>query len=106
MTVILSNFNPCKKKFTGRFLGKIAVKWILKIPPHLAYVATLPCETSISTKQALDDKLQGTVAAYLRCSGIVNNQIKKGSLLSLWVKNFLDEYLAKLQARTCGTSVI
>jgi len=22
--------------FTGRFLGKFAVKWILKIPPHLA----------------------------------------------------------------------
>jgi len=30
--------------FTARFLGKIAVKWILKIPPHLAYVA-IPCET-------------------------------------------------------------
>ena len=106
MTVILSNFNQCKK-FTGRFLGKIAVKWILKIPPHLAYVATLPCcETLISTKQALDDKLQGSVAAYLRCSGIVNNQIKNGSLLSLGEKIFLDEYLAKLQARTCGTSVI
>jgi len=30
---------------TGRFLGNFAVKWILKIPPHLPYVATLPCET-------------------------------------------------------------
>jgi len=28
------------KKVTGRFLGKFAVKWILKIPPHLARVAT------------------------------------------------------------------
>ena len=26
--------------FTGRFVGKFAVKWISKIPPHVAYVAT------------------------------------------------------------------
>jgi len=44
MTIILSNLNRFKK-FTGRFLGKFAVKWILKIPPHLAYVPTLHCET-------------------------------------------------------------
>ena len=25
--------------------GKFLVKWILEIPSHLAYVATLPCET-------------------------------------------------------------
>ena len=41
MTIILSNLNRLKKIFTGRFLGKFAVKWILKIPPHLAYAATL-----------------------------------------------------------------
>jgi len=39
--------------FTGRFLDKFAVKWILKIPPHLEYVATLPCETLMSAKQAI-----------------------------------------------------
>ena len=51
---------------------------ILNIPPHLAYVATLPCETLISAKkQAVSDKLQGSVATYLRCGGVVNNQIKK-----------------------------
>jgi len=31
----------------------------------------------MSVKQAIDDQLQGSVAAYLRCVGIVNNQIKK-----------------------------
>ena len=63
----------------------------LNIPPHLAYVATLPCETIISAKQATDDKLQGrpSVATYLRCGGVVNNQIKKGLLLSLQVKKKL-----------------
>jgi len=87
--------------FTRRFLAKFAVKCLLKIPPHLAYVATLPCETLMSTKEAINDKLQGSVAAYLRCGGVVSNQIKKGLLLSLRVKKIkIGEYLAKLQART------
>ena len=66
------------KNFTGRFLGKFAVKQILKIPPHLAYVATLPCETLMSAKQDIDDKLQSNVSTYLRCGGVVNNQINEG----------------------------
>jgi len=56
---------------TGRFLSKFAVKWILSIPPYLAYVATLPCETLMSAKQANNDKLQGRVATYLRCGGLL-----------------------------------
>jgi len=43
------------------------------------------CETLMSAKQASNDKLQGSVAAYLRCDVVVNNQIKKGLLLSLRV---------------------
>jgi len=82
MTIILSNLNRFKKN-CGRFLSKFAVKWVLKIPLHLAYVATLPCETVMSAKQAINDKLQGSVATYLRCGGVVNNQIKKGLLLSV-----------------------
>jgi len=39
----------------------------------------------MSAKQAINDKLQGSVATYLRCGGVVNNQIKKGILLSLRV---------------------
>jgi len=41
----------------------------------------------MSEKQAINDKLglQGSVATYLMCCGIVNNRIKKGLLLSLWV---------------------
>jgi len=55
----------------------------IKIPPHLAYVVTLPCETLMSAEQAVNDKLQGSVATYLRCGGVVNKHIKKGLLLSL-----------------------
>ena len=83
MTIILSILNRFKNFFTGRFLGKFAVKWISKIPAHLAYVATLPCETLMSAKQAIIDKLQGVSKP---CHGVVNNQIKKGLLLRLRVK--------------------
>jgi len=51
-------------------------------------------------KQAINDELQGSVATYLRCGGVVNNQIKTGLLLSLSVIFLIGEYLAKLQART------
>jgi len=78
MTIILSNLNLFKK-ITGRFLGKFAVKFILKILPHFA----LLCETLMSAKQVVNDKLQGTVSTYLRYGGVENNQIKKGLLASL-----------------------
>ena len=90
MTIILLNIdiNRFTIFFTGRFPGKFAVKCILKTPPHLAYVATLPCETLMSAKQAINDKLQGSVATHLWCGGLVNNQIKNGLLLSVWVNFF------------------
>ena len=55
----------------------------------------------MSAKQAINDKLEGSVATYLRCGEVFNNQIKKGLLLSLSVKIFfqIGEYLAKSQAR-------
>jgi len=40
----------------------------------------------MSEKQATNDKLQSSVATYLMCGGAVNNQIKKGLLLSPRVK--------------------
>jgi len=56
----------------------------IKHPTDPSYAATLPCETLMSAKQAINDKLQGSVATYLRCGGVVNNnQIKKGLLLSV-----------------------
>ena len=56
----------------------------------------------MSAKQTIIDKLQGSVATYLRCGGVINKQIKKGLLLSLSVKKSfkIGEYLVKLQART------
>ena len=40
----------------------------------------------MSAKQAINDKLQGSVATFLMCGGVVNNQTKEGLLMSLWVK--------------------
>ena len=55
----------------------------------------------MSAKQATNAKLQGSVATYLRYVGVVNNQIKKGLLLSLCENIFkIGDYLAKLQGRT------
>ena len=89
VTIILSNLHRFCKKFTKRFLGKFVVKWTLKIPPHLAHVATLPRKTLMSPKQAINDKLiTSSVATHLRCGGVVNNQIRKGLLRSL-PANFL-----------------
>ena len=82
VTIILSNLNRFKK-ITRRFLGKFVVTRILRIPLHLAYVATLPCETLLSAKEATSDKLQGNVATDLSCGEVVNYQIRKGLLLSL-----------------------
>ena len=81
MTIFLSNLNRFTNFFTGRFFSKFAVKCILNIPPHVPCVATLPCETLMSAKQAINDKLQGSVATYLRCGGVVINQIKKNLLM-------------------------
>ena len=44
----------------------------------------------MSAKQAINDKLHGSVATCLRCGGVVNNQIKKGLLPSLRVKKSLN----------------
>ena len=44
----------------------------------------------MSAKQATNDKLQSSLAAYLMFGGVVDNQIKKGLLLSAPV-HFLKE---------------
>jgi len=95
MTIILSNRNRLKYFFTENFFDKFAVKWILKIPSHLAYVATLPWETSMSAKQAIIDNFQCSVAIYLRCGWVVDNQIMKGFFKSV---NIWQSYK---QSRSC-----
>ena len=49
----------------------------IKNPTALCIVATLPYATLKSVKQAINDKLQGSVATYLRCGGVVTNHIDR-----------------------------
>jgi len=79
MTIILSTRNRFFKKIIGRFSGKFAVKWILKVPSHLAYVSTLPvlCETLMSAKQAFNNNLQDSIATDLRCGVLLTTKLKK-----------------------------
>jgi len=66
VTIFLSNLTILADLGIFFHLGKFAVKCMLTILPHLVYVATLPCETSVSVKQAINDKLQGSVATYFK----------------------------------------
>jgi len=46
-------------------------------------------KTLFVRKQAINDKLQGSVPKYLKCDEVVDNQIKKGLLLRLSVKKIV-----------------
>ena len=87
-----------KKIKIGEHLAKLQAKWLtvsytqfaLHFCPQRCRSRQLNnlCITDINcywAKQALNDKLQGSVAAYLSCGGVVHNQIKKYLLLSVWV---------------------
>jgi len=52
MAIIRSKLNRFSKKV---FTVNLAKNLLLKIPPNLAYVATLPCKTLMSAKQATSD---------------------------------------------------
>jgi len=45
-------------------------------------------EQQLETNALINDKLQGTAVTYIKCGRIVNNQIKKGLLLSLVSETF------------------
>ena len=56
----------------------------------------------MSAKEAINDKLQGSVATYLRCGGVVNNQIKEDLLLSLWVKKIYNRWIFGIATGRAG----
>jgi len=97
MVTILSNLNRFSQFFSQIICSTVVIK---KIPPHLAYVAILPCEALMSETSDYQ-KIQGSVATYLRRGGVVNNRINKCLLISLSVNKIfkIGKYLAKLRAR-------
>ena len=93
-----------QNSFTGRLNGKFARNSYLTIPPHLKYVATLPCEIWMpenwqqsETCIVINDKSQDSTAKHLSYDG---------SLHYKFVNHFagerifkIHEHLAKLQAK-------
>ena len=58
MTIILSILNRFKIFFSVEdSLVNLQLNGYQKIPPYVAYVATLPCEILMSAKQAGEKKL-------------------------------------------------
>jgi len=54
---------------------------------------------------AMNDKLQGSAASYLRCGGSVINDVNKGLLLSLPVKKMeIGTHLAKNTSKNVAVS--
>jgi len=83
---ILADFQKC---LTGRFPDKSAVKSLLKIPPHLVYAATLPCETLMSENERLSINYKTVyVATYLNRGGVFNNDFTANLPRNLPVKRF------------------
>jgi len=58
----------------------------------------------MSAKQAINDKLQGSVATWLMCGGVVNNQIRKSLLLSLSVIFFNRQMFGKVTSNNVTVS--
>jgi len=72
---------------------------VLNIPPNLIWNTNVKNERQLQTN-VTNDRSQSTVVTYLKCRGIVNNQMKKGLLLSLPVKKIkIGEYVAYLWAK-------
>jgi len=59
------------KKITHRLSNKPFLIWLLT-PPHLKYVATLPCHLSLMACFADINVSQGSVATHARCGGTFN----------------------------------
>ena len=100
-----------QNSFTGRLTGKFATNPYLNIPPHLKYVATLPCEIWMSENWqqseiciVINDKSQDSTAKHLSYDGLlyykfVNHCSREGIFK-------IREHLAKLQAKCLIVSYI
>ena len=73
LLVTLPNIHRFKKSF-HTLSNKPFLIWLLTTPPHLKYVATLPCNLLLTACFADINVSQGSVATYGRCSGIFNTK--------------------------------
>ena len=93
LLVTLPNIHRFKKKFTHTLSNNPFLIWLLRIPPHLKYVATLPCNLSLMVCFADINVSQISVATYARCGEIFNIHLTANSLRNLPVNNFLNRLI-------------
>jgi len=79
LPITYPNTNRFSYFFAGRLSGKFATDWCLNIPPHLTYVATLPCETWMLENWrppeiciAINDKSQACIGKSLSYNGLLH----------------------------------
>jgi len=61
------------KKIGDTLKNNFFLIWLLTTPPHLQYVATLPCNLSLMGCFADIKVSKGSVATYARCGGILKS---------------------------------
>jgi len=97
-----AEYSPVLKNFTDRLSNKPFLISLLKIPPHLKYVTTVPSNIHVSLITALVHNCrsfsdiivsQGNVAMHMRCSGIFNKHFAANLLENLKVKFFFGKLL-------------
>jgi len=79
-------YSPIKKNFTPTLSNKLVLICLLTTPPHLQYVATVPCNLSSVACFADINVSQGSVATYVRCGGIFDSHLTANLLRNLPVK--------------------
>jgi len=90
LLVTLPNIHRFKQNFTHGLSNKPFLIWLLTTPPHLKYVATLPCNVSLMACIADSNVSQCSVATYAMCGGISNIHLTANLLRNLPVKKFVN----------------
>ena len=85
-----AKYLPIKKILTVRLSNNPFLIGLLIAPPHLKYVATLPCNLSLMACFADINVSHGSVATYARCGGIFNIHLTTNLGRNLPVKLFLN----------------
>ena len=83
LLVLCQIFTDLKNISPHTLSNKPFLIWLLTTPPHLKYVATLPCNLSLMACFADITVSQGSVATYARCSGIFNTHFTANLLRNL-----------------------
>ena len=74
------------KKNSLTLSNKPFLNWLLRTPPHLKYVATVPCNLSLMACFADINVSLGSVGTYARCGRILNIHLFANLVRNLPVK--------------------